>query len=74
MSPYVERSKRRLTLDKRNGYIAGVCAGFAGYFGIDATFVRVGVVVAGIFLTKVVIGAYLVAWLLLDDKDEHANR
>ena len=32
--------------DKRNGKWAGVCAGFADYFGVDVTLVRIGFIVA----------------------------
>lgn len=37
--------RKTFYLDKRNGKIMGVCAGIADYLGIDATFVRVGVVI-----------------------------
>lgn len=33
---------RRLYRDPRNGMVAGVCAGIAGYFGWDPTWVRLG--------------------------------
>lgn len=32
-------------LDRRNGKLMGVCAGIANYTGLDATLVRVGVVI-----------------------------
>ncbi|HEV2748533.1 MAG TPA: PspC domain-containing protein [Allosphingosinicella sp.] len=37
--------KKKFHLDRRNGKVMGVCAGIADYFGIDATFVRIGAVV-----------------------------
>lgn len=55
-----------LGLDYGRRWIAGVCAGFAGYFGTDPALVRVGTVVTGLFFPKIVIAAYLVAWLVLD--------
>ena len=68
MSNYgLDRLKRNLYLDSRDGWIAGVCAGVANYFRTDPAIVRVGVVVAGLFFTKIVIAIYLVAWLLLDE-------
>lgn len=73
MSLKIDRTKRPLRLDKRNGYIAGVCAGAAHYLGIDPVIVRVGAIVAGIFSAKIVIAAYLIAWLLLDDRDERRD-
>ena len=60
-----ERRGRRLRLDRDEGWLAGVCAGCAGYFGIDPAFVRVGAVVTALFLPKLMIAAYLVAWLVL---------
>ena len=61
---------RRLELDRRNGMLAGVCAGVARYLDVDATWVRVGAVIAAAVLTKLAIALYVIAWLLLDDRDE----
>ncbi|MBA3677505.1 MAG: PspC domain-containing protein [Sphingosinicella sp.] len=36
---------RKFHLDKTNGKLAGVCSGLANYLGVDATFVRIGMVV-----------------------------
>lgn len=36
---------KKFYLDKRNGKFMGVCSGLANYFGVDATFVRVGAVI-----------------------------
>lgn len=55
-----------LALDYVRRWIGGVCAGFAGYFDIDPALVRVGTVVTGLFFPKIVIAAYLIAWLVLD--------
>jgi phage shock protein C len=60
--------RARLHLDKKAGWIAGVCAGLANYFDTDPAFVRVGVIVTALFLPKIVIACYLVAWLLLDER------
>ncbi len=62
------RARRQLWLDKDEGWIFGVCAGLANYLRTDAAIVRVGVVVAALFFPKIVIAAYLVAWLILDDR------
>lgn len=37
---------KTFNLDKSNGKVMGVCAGIADYFNIDATIVRIGVVLA----------------------------
>lgn len=54
-------------LDKREGLIAGVCAGLANWLHADPTWVRVGVLVTALFATKLVVVAYLIAWLILDE-------
>ena len=64
----LDRFRDRITLDKRNGWLGGVCAGFARYFNIDPTFVRVGLIVAAIFYTKIVIAAYVICWVLLSER------
>ena len=61
-----EADRDCLALDYARRWIGGVCAGFAGYFGIDPALVRVGTVVTGLFFPKIVIAAYLIAWLVLD--------
>ena len=62
-----QRLRRRVPLDRRNGWVAGVCAGIARALDTDPAFVRVGLVVLGLFWTKIAIGAYLIAWIVLDE-------
>ena len=61
---------RRLELDRRNGLIAGVCAGVARYLDVDLTWVRIAAVIGAAVLTKCAIAVYVIGWLLLDDRDE----
>ena len=63
-----QRLRLNLYLDRKNGWIAGVCAGIANRMRIDAAIVRVAVIVTGLFLPKLVVGAYLIAWLVLDER------
>jgi len=63
----LDRIRKRITLDSKNGWIAGVCAGVANYLNTDPAFVRVTVVISALFMPKVTAAAYLVAWLVLDD-------
>jgi len=58
-----------LRLDKKRGWIAGVCAGIGYTFRVDADIVRVITVIAALFATKFVIAGYLVAWLILDRRE-----
>lgn len=58
------RSERRLMRSSRDKKIAGVCGGFAEYFGLDSTIIRL------VWLIAVVIGgtgilAYLLAWIVM---------
>lgn len=54
----------RYYLDKRNGVIAGVCAGLAARFGWDVGLVRIATVLATIFAWGGLLLVYiLIAWL-----------
>ncbi|MEZ5559575.1 MAG: PspC domain-containing protein [Pseudomonadales bacterium] len=66
-SPTLKRIRASLSLDPKNGWIAGVCAGVARYLDTDPALVRVAFIVTGLFLPKIAIGAYLVAWVVLDE-------
>lgn len=65
---YLAKVKSRWQLDRDNGWIFGVCAGLADLLRLDPALVRVGTVVTGLFMPKLVIACYLVAWLILDNK------
>jgi phage shock protein C len=65
----LDRLRRRFYLDRRNGWIAGVCAGLAGSLNTDPAFPRVAFVLAGLFMPKLAVAAYLVAWILLDERE-----
>ncbi len=64
--PSLHRSRQRLTLDPRAGWLGGVCAGAARYLGTDPTYVRLATVIGALFLPKLTIAAYLLAWCVLD--------
>ena len=58
-------SRHRLYRNPANGYLAGVCAGIADYFGIERIVVRLAFV-AGLFLAVVpVLVGYVVLALVL---------
>lgn len=57
----VELSKR-LVRSRRNRLFAGVCAGLGDYFGLDATLIRLGFVVASLLGW---FGPLLVAYLIM---------
>lgn len=62
------KPRRQLLRDKQNAKIAGVCAGIANYFNIEAWLVRIIVVTAVIFGHGFVIILYITAWMILDEK------
>ena len=53
-----------LRRDPANGYVAGVCAGFANWTGIDPLAVRLGVVLLSLLLTPMTILLCLVVGLI----------
>jgi phage shock protein PspC (stress-responsive transcriptional regulator) len=53
--------------------IAGVCAGAAGYFGLDVTLVRVITAVVCVITGGVGIVAYLAAWLFIPEEGEKTS-
>ena len=63
-----QRFRANLYLYRKNGWVAGVCAGIANRMRMDPAIVRVAVIVTGLFLPKPVIAAYLIAWLVLDER------
>ncbi len=60
----MEQKKLRRSADK---YVAGVCAGLAEYFGVDATLMRVIFALATIFFPGSGILAYIILWLVVPE-------
>jgi phage shock protein C len=67
-SPFTSPNPHQLYRDKENGKLLGVCAGLADYLGVDVMFVRIGTVLGAVFFTMPVVGAYLLAALVLKTK------
>ncbi len=63
-------SGNKLYLDKKNGMIAGVCAGIADHFGLDRWLVRIITITLLIFTNSLVIFIYILAWIVLDNKPD----
>ena len=61
---YMEAPPRPLMLDKANKKLAGVCAGFARYWNMDVTLLRILWLVISLG-TGVGFLAYLVCWIVL---------
>ena len=65
-----EPSWRRLYRNPRRGWVAGVCAGIADYFGLSAGLVRLLTVVLLIAFTLPTLLAYVIAALVLERRPE----
>ena len=65
-----EPSWRRLYRNPRRGWVAGVCAGIADYFGLSAGLVRLLTVVLLIAFTLPTLFAYVIAALVLERRPE----
>jgi phage shock protein C len=61
---YAGKRLRRSATDRK---IGGVCGGFAEYFGLDSTLVRLAAVILAIYPGAVICGvlAYLIGWLVI---------
>ena len=69
-SPFPPRQPaRQLTLSTRDKKIAGVCAGFAHYFDVDVTLMRIIWLVLVFVPPGIGLIGYLLAWLVMP-KDE----
>ena len=63
--PYPAPAVRQLTRIPSEGMVAGVCAGFARYAGLDPTLVRVLAVIALCIGFPAVLIGYIVAWAIM---------
>jgi phage shock protein C len=67
-------SESKVLLRRRDGrMLAGVCAGFADYFGLDVTLVRVIWAVVSVLTGGAGVLAYLVAWLIVPDEGQKSS-
>ena len=56
--------EKKLTRSTQHQWIGGVCGGVAEYTGLDATLIRL-VVVIGAFLAPTTLLIYLLAWVVM---------
>ena len=59
-----------LVRPRKGRMVAGICAGIAGYSGLDVTLVRVTVTVVSAFSGGTGALAYLAAWLVIPGEGE----
>jgi phage shock protein C len=65
--------KTRYYRDKANGKWAGVCAGFANYFGMDVSIVRLIFVMLTLFTGMGLPAYFILAWTAPDRDDREAD-
>ena len=63
---------RGITRPRIGGKIAGVCAGFANYFHVDVTLVRLAWVLTVLFAGTGIL-AYIVAWIVIPKETEYVS-
>ncbi|MFI5426406.1 PspC domain-containing protein [Aeromicrobium sp. UC242_57] len=64
---------KKLTRNRDDKWIGGVCSGIADYTGLDTTVVRLLVAVVTIFSAGMGICAYIVAWILMPSTPENVT-
>ena len=63
------RPRKKIMRSRTDEKIAGVCGGFAEYFDIDSTLVRL-IWLATVFLGGWGLIAYIVAWIVMPEEPE----
>ena len=61
--------KGRLSRSRENVKVAGVCAGFARYLGVDVTLVRILWTILTIFSVGVGLIVYIACWIVMPRQD-----
>jgi phage shock protein C len=62
-----------LTRSQKGRMLAGVCAGFADYFSLDVTLVRVIWAVVSVITGGAGVLAYLAAWVIIPAEGEKTS-
>jgi phage shock protein C len=62
-----------LVRSRKGRMVAGICAGIAGYFGLDVTLVRVIVTVVSVITGGTGALAYLAAWMIIPGEGEKTS-
>jgi len=58
-------TSRKLTRSRDDRWIAGICGGIAEHTGIDATLIRVILVIATILGAGSLVVVYLICWVVI---------
>lgn len=63
-------TSRKLTRSRDDKWVAGICGGIAEHTGIDATLIRVILVIATILGAGSLIVIYLICWVIIPKAPE----
>ena len=69
-APPAYNSRKRLVRSINDRKIAGVCAGFAEYFDLDVTLVRVIWLILLFWPPCIGLVSYLIAWIVMPEEPE----
>ena len=61
-------SRHRLMRSRTDRKVAGVCAGFAEYFDLDVSLVRVVWLIAALLPPGISLIAYVIAWIVMPEE------
>lgn len=59
---------KKLFRSNRDSMIAGICGGIAEYYNLDVTVVRMGVVLAALFIPPIIV-AYLIGIVIIPEEE-----
>jgi phage shock protein C len=62
-----------LSRPRKGRIVAGICAGIAGYTGLDVTLVRVIVAVVSVITGGTAVLAYLAAWMIIPGEGDKTS-
>ena len=63
-------TSRKLTRSRDDKWIAGICGGIAEHTGIDATLIRIILVIATILGAGSLVVIYLICWVIIPKAPE----
>ncbi len=67
-------TERRLMRPLEGRKVGGVCLGFAHYFGLDPTLVRIVWVVAALLPPFPAVVAYLICWIVMPNEEYSSTK
>lgn len=71
---YERKNPHRLYRDKENAMLTGVCAGLAGYFGLNRRGLRLIAACCTVFFFPFMVPAYIILTIILPVKPENLYR